>query len=62
MSGILPSYSNMNNWNFNVTQVPLFVPCLPEPLYPENDQDPDLDSLWANLTEALPCPSTSLNM
>jgi DEAD/DEAH box helicase len=59
MSGITP-YSNVNNWNFNLQAPPLSAPSLPEPFYPEQNQDPDLDSLWANLRGTLPYPSEFL--
>jgi hypothetical protein len=44
----IPS-SNLNGRGFNLS-----APCLPEPFYPENNQDDDLDSLWANLSGTLP--------
>jgi hypothetical protein len=49
MSGISPS--NFNGWDFNFS---------PDPFYPENDQDDDLEGLWASLVEAQPLPSIFL--
>jgi SNF2-related domain len=60
MSGITPNHSNVNNWNLNLQAPSLSAPCLPKPVYPEQDEDPHLDSLWANLTKTLPCPYTFL--
>jgi hypothetical protein len=48
MSGISP-YSNVHNWNFNLS-----APCLPEPFYPEQNQNDNLDGFWTNLSGTLP--------
>jgi DEAD/DEAH box helicase len=49
-----PNYSNVNNWNFNLLAPPLSAPSLPEPFYPEQNQDSNLDSLWPTLMETFP--------
>jgi hypothetical protein len=57
----IPPYSNVNNWNFSVPAPSLSAPHLPDPIYPEWEQDPNLEGLWANLTRTLPDPSPFLH-